>query len=250
MSRITARRQSSGAVVSCGCDFRRGPRALRMPHRPPRPDRDSRDQHRHAEPEARKQRQLRHFLRDTDAERIDRAERDPDGGRADAHRRGSDRIVAGAAHQQQQHRHQRDDLFPHAFHRPAGRERHATDRHDEIRAMAQHLHQPGHALIEGAGVFDNAEGAADEEDEKDHRRGVGHPLRQGHQRGERSNRALRNSVERAGNDDPPPGRRIIPPLELAGAHQMREHGGSEHTDHEQHERMRNAGTHGDVCARC
>ena len=48
-------------------------------------------------------------------------------------------------------------------------------------------------------------------------------------------------VKGAGNDGPPSCRRIIPPPELAGAHEMREHGGSEDADHEQNERMRNAG---------
>jgi hypothetical protein len=40
-------------------------------------------------------------------------------------------------------------------------------------------------------------------------------------------------VKRAGNDGPPFCRRIIPPLELAGGNDMREHSGSEDAAKEQ-----------------
>lgn len=47
----------------------------------------------------------------------------------------------------------------------------------------------------------------------------------------------------AGHHGPPSGRRILPPLELPGPNDVREHGGSKDTDNQQNERMRKSESH-------
>jgi hypothetical protein len=154
-----------------------------------------------------------------------------------AHRHHGQRIEADAARQQQQYRYERDDLLPHALHRPSGGEHDGHDGDDEFRAVGETTGQPVDALPERAGRVDDAERAADQEDQKDHRAGVGHAFRNGHQRGERPDGSGLYWVKRSRDDDVPASDGVLTPFVLTGRKDVAECSGEDDTSEQECKRV-------------
>ena len=114
------------------------------------PERQGRHQKNQPKAGPGEQRQLRQLLGNAYLKRIDRAESGPHCGRAQAHGRGRKDRVAQAAHEHQQHRHQRNNFFLHILQRAHGGEKQRNKRNNQRLPPPKARQQPVDAVAQGA----------------------------------------------------------------------------------------------------
>ncbi len=203
-----------------------------MAHGDADPECHGQDQEDAPEPQSRGGGQVRDTLGDQHLERVDRAERGADEGRARAHRDRDQGREADATRQHQQDRDQRDDLLLHVLGDTAGAEEERHDRdHEEILAP-QGSDERRDGPPQRAALVDDGERASDQEDEEDHVGGLGHSERQGHDRVEEIHGTRVYRLVRARDYDAPSRRRVRRPLVFASRKRVARERGEDHASRE------------------
>ena len=194
------------------------------------------------------QRQSGKLLRDLHLERVDRAERRADTGRAEADCDRGDGVESKPARHEQEHGNERNDLLRHVLERSADGEREGDDRNDQRFSTLQPPDQPLDCLSQCTGLVDDGESAADQEDQKNNRPGVGQTLRD-RDHGLKGTDVRRvHPVIRACHHDLASGCRIFVSGVLTGREDVTGRGGNEDAGGQQRQRMREPG--GRHCRAC
>ncbi len=218
--------------------LRRDARPSREAHCPRDPDEPRHRERHRAQLPAAQELEAGHLLRDADLERVDRTERRADGRRAEADRHRDQGVEAEPAHEQQEHRNERDQLLLHLDQDPAPCEGEPHDRNHPEPPAGQPVRQPVDQLGEGAGPLHHRERPADEEHVEDDRRRVGHALGNGDQRIEGADRAGGHGVIGPGHHHLALRHRVLAPVVLPGREHPSEDGRDEDAEDEQDERVR------------
>ena len=224
----------------CACNRRglgRSPNPDGVADRTPDPDGDREREEHQTERRAREQRQLRELLRDPHLERVHGTERRADGGSAQAHRRGCERVEADAASEDEEHGDQRDDLLLHVLERAGGRECHADHGDDERFAPLELPGEPIDPVPQGAGLVHDGERTAGEEHEEDDRPRVREAPRDRDERLEQADGRAGHRVISAGDHDLPARGRVLHALVFAGGEDVGQRGRDEDAGDEQRQRM-------------
>ncbi len=165
---------------------------------------------------AREQRQLGDFLGDAHLERIDEAERRADRRGAGTHGHRDEGAESEALGEQQEDRHEGDQLLLHLDEDAAQAEGHAGNRDHEEAASRESRDQPVDQLRQRTGPLDHREGSAHEKDVEHDGGGISHTARNPDQRLEGPDRAGLHPFVGPGHDDVPAGGRILAAFELSG----------------------------------
>jgi len=130
------------------------------------PDRNSDGEHHQAVRRPAEQRDASHFLRDLRLKRINGAECRAHRRRADADRDRCRGVVPQSPCHEQEHWHERDDLFPHVLERAGRCERDRHDRNDQRRSGAQRRDEIFGAVTECPRLVHDGQRAANQEHEE------------------------------------------------------------------------------------
>jgi len=185
-----------------------------VPPCPPDPAADRHRQHGQSKHRSGEQREASELLRDLDLEWIDRAERRPHRSGADADRDRRQRVEPETAGDEEQDRHECDDLLRHVLERTERRERQRHDRNDQRLTILQTANEPRDRLPQCTGLIDDRECAADKKHEKDDRTGGGKALRNCYQRLKEADRRAGDVMVGSRHDDRASGHRIIAAIVL------------------------------------
>ena len=201
--------------LACRSELRLLAGAPGIPHGARNPNGQSRNQKCETETQAGGRRQLGHLLGDNDLKRVHRTEGGSHCRGAEAHRDSNHGRKPELTHQEQEHRHEGDQLLLHLHHYPAQAEGDPGNRDDQQSAAAHPLSQPPDYPAQGAGSLHYREGATNQENQRDDRGRIDDSARDCHYGLEGTHRMLRHPGVGAGEYDTPAGDGILPPLKLS-----------------------------------